>query len=165
MPAISRGLMKLLAVTPVWVGLACAGAQPQAVAAPSPERRAINPPGIAPVVPAYSVAIRTGDLVLLSGMIGLVPGTQDVIAGGTAAQTRQALENIRRALEAAGTTMADVAECTVFLRDMGDYAAMNGVYRQFFPENPPARATVAVSALPLPAALVEIKCTAVAKRR
>ena len=61
--------------------------------------------------------------------------------------------------------MADVAECTVFLRNMADYATMNGVYRDFFPLNPPARATVAVTALPRPAALVEIKCSAQVKRQ
>ena len=60
--------------------------------------------------------------------------------------------------------MSDVGECTVFLRDMGDYAAMNAVYREFFPTEPPARATVAVSALPRPAALVEIKCSARIRR-
>lgn len=124
------------------------------------DREVINPPGIAPLVPAYSVAIRDGDLVFVSGMTGVRPGTQDIVGGGIAAQTRQTLENIQRALTSAGATMADVGECTVFLRDMSDYAAMNTEYMTFFPSEPPARATVAVSALPRPAALVEIKCSA-----
>ena len=85
---------------------------------------------------------------------------QDIIDGGVAVQTRQTLENIRTALQTAGATMKDVAECTVFLVDMADYAAMNGVYLEFFPVDPPARATVAVAALPRPAARVEIKCSA-----
>jgi len=127
---------------------------------PVSDRSVINPPGIAPRVPAYSVAIRDGDRVYVSGMTGFVPGTQDIIAGGVAVQTRQTLENIRTTLHAAGATMAQVNECTVFLTDMGDYAAMNAVYVEFFPVDPPARATLAVSALPRAAAVVEIKCSA-----
>jgi reactive intermediate/imine deaminase len=128
-------------------------------------RTRIDPPGLAPLVPAYSVAIRDGDLVFVSGMTGVVPGTQDIIAGGVGAQTRQTLENIQTSLEAAGATMADVGECTVFLTDMADYAAMNAEYVRFFPADPPSRATVAVTALPRPAARVEIKCSARSRRR
>lgn len=127
-------------------------------------RRVINPPGIAPLVPVYSVAIRDGQQVFVSGMTGIKPGTQDIIEGGVAVQTRQTLENIRTALQSAGASMADVAECTVFLVDMAEYAAMNGVYAEFFRVDPPARATLAVSALPRPAARVEIKCSAVRRR-
>lgn len=127
-------------------------------------REVLNPPGLAPLVPAYSVAIRSGDQVFVSGMTGIAPGTQDIIAGGVAAQTRQTLENIRTALRAGGATMADVDECTVFLKDMADYAAMNTVYAEFFREAPPARATLSVTALPRPAALVEIKCSARRRR-
>ena len=133
--------------------------------APGTRRQVVNPPGISPLVPAYSVAIRHGNLVFVSGMTGIKPGTQDIIDGGVVAQTRQTLENIRTALETAGATMADVGECTVFLLDMADYAAMNGVYIEFFKTDPPARATLAVTALPRPAARVEIKCTAVLARR
>ncbi|HTH84946.1 RidA family protein [Mycobacterium sp.] len=128
-------------------------------------RQVVNPPGISPLVPAYSVAIRHGDMVFVSGMTGIKPGTQDIIDGGVAVQTRQTLENIRTSLQAAGATMADVGECTVFLIDMADYTAMNGVYIEFFPVDPPARAALAVSALPRPAALVEIKCSALIRRR
>ncbi len=125
------------------------------------QRQAISPPGISPLVPAYSVAIRDGDLLFVSGMTGIKPGTQEIVDGGVTTQTRQALENIRTSLQAAGATMADVGECTVFLMDMSDFAAMNSVYIGFFPVDPPARATLAVSALPRPAARVEIKCSAV----
>ena len=123
-------------------------------------RSAVNPPGISPLVPAYSVAIRNGSRVFVSGMTGIKPGTQDIVEGGVAAQTQQTLENIRTSLAAANATMAQVDECTVFLTDMADYAAMNKVYQSFFPKDPPARATLAVSALPRPAARVEIKCSA-----
>lgn len=140
-------------------------AVPATSAAPGPTREVLSPPGLAPLVPAYSVAIRSGDQVFVSGMTGIAPGTQDIIAGGVGAQTRQTLENIRVSMEAGGATMADVDECTVFLKDMADYAAMNAVYITFFPVNPPARATLAVTALPRPAALVEIKCSARIRRR
>lgn len=133
--------------------------------APARRRQVINPPGISPLVPAYSVAIRHGDMVFVSGMTGIKPGTQDIIDGGVAVQTRQTLDNIQQALRTGGATMADVGECTVFLVDMADYAAMNRVYVEFFPVDPPARATLAVSSLPRPAARVEIKCSAVHRRR
>jgi 2-iminobutanoate/2-iminopropanoate deaminase len=144
--------------------VACAHAPSAGSGAASDTRTVINPPGIAPLVPAYSVAIRAGNQVFVSGMTGIKPGTQDIIEGGVAAQTRQTLENIRTSLVAAGATMADVGECTVFLVDMADYAAMNAVYIEFFRVDPPARATLAVTALPRPAARVEIKCTAQLRR-
>jgi 2-iminobutanoate/2-iminopropanoate deaminase len=128
-------------------------------------RQVVNPSGISPLVPAYSVGIRHGDMVFVSGLTGFKPGTQEIIDGGVAAQTHQTLENIRSTLLAAGATMADVAECTVFLVDIADYSAMNAAYIKFFPSDPPARATLAVTALPRPAARVEIKCSAVIQRR
>jgi 2-iminobutanoate/2-iminopropanoate deaminase len=133
--------------------------------APAARRQVVNPPGISPLVPAYSVAIRHGDFVFVSGMTAIRPGTQEIIEGGVAVQTRQTLENIQAALQEAGATMGDVGECTVFLLDMADYAAMNGAYVEFFRVDPPARATLAVSALPRQAARVEIKCSAVIGRR
>ncbi len=129
-------------------------------AATTSGREVLNPPGLAPLVPAYSVAIRSGDQVFVSGMTGVKPGTQDIVDGGVAAQTRQTLENIKAAVVAGGATMADVDECTVFLKDMADYAAMNAAYIEFFRSAAPARATLSVTALPRPAALVEIKCSA-----
>ncbi|MBY0492337.1 MAG: MBL fold metallo-hydrolase, partial [Gemmatimonadaceae bacterium] len=124
------------------------------------DRVVLNPPGLAPLVPAYSVAVRDGDWVFVAGMTGIKPGTQDIVDGGITAQTRQTMENIRTALQSGGATMADVAECTVYLKDMADYAAMNAEYMKFFPTNPPVRATLSVTAMPRPAALVEIKCSA-----
>jgi reactive intermediate/imine deaminase len=142
-----------------------AAADAAAADAAAPGRQVVNPPGIAPLVPAYSEAVRRGSRVFVSGMTGIKPGTQDIVEGGIAAQTRQTLENIRTVLQATGATMADVDECTVFLRDMADYAAMNAVYMEFFRVDPPARATLAVSALPRPAARVEIKCSAESPQR
>jgi reactive intermediate/imine deaminase len=152
---------------PTWFEpiVVAATTSPRPVSADTSGPEVVNPPGISPLVPAYSVAIRTGDQVFVSGMTGIKPGTQDIIEGGVAPQTRQTLENIRTSLVAAGATMADVTECTVFLMDMADYAAMNGVYTAFFRVSPPARATVAVTALPRPAARGEIKCSAQVQRR
>ncbi len=119
-----------------------------AACASTTRRQVVNPPGISPLVPAYSVAIRHGTMVFVSGMTGIKSGTQDIVDGGVAIQTRQTLENERSALQTAGATMADVGECTVFLVDIAEYAAMNGAYVEFFRVDPPAHATVAVSALP-----------------
>ena len=157
---------RLGAVAPLFSLAACVHASTvTTTAAPASGREVLNPPGLAPLVPAYSVAIRSGDQVFVSGMTGIRPGTQDIVEGGVSVQTRQTLENIRTALQSGGATMADVDECTVFLKDMADYAAMNAVYLEFFREAPPARATVSVTALPRPAALVEIKCSARITRR
>jgi len=107
----------------------------------------------------YSVAIRIGDLVFTSGQIGLDPGTGVLVPGGVEAETRQALTNLAHVLADAGSGLSQVVKTTVFLRDMADFAAMNAVYAEFFPENPPARSTVAVAALPKGAA-VEIEAIA-----
>jgi reactive intermediate/imine deaminase len=156
------------AIIPTWfepIIVPARAPQPVAAGGPATGREVVNPPGISPLVPAYSVAIRDGAQVFVSGMTGIKPGTQEIVDGGVAAQTRQTLENIRTSFQAAGATLADVSECTVFLMDMGDYAAMNGVYTEFFKDAPPARAALAVTALPRPAARVEIKCSAVIRKR
>lgn len=107
----------------------------------------------------FSTAVKVGNVLYLSGQIGTVP-RQGLIAGGISAETRQTLENIKRTLEQLGSSMEDAFKCTVFLADIGDYAAMNAVYREFFPKDPPARSTVAGSGLALNAR-VEIECMAV----
>jgi 2-iminobutanoate/2-iminopropanoate deaminase len=107
----------------------------------------------------YSPAVRTPLGVFTSGQIGLDPRTAELVPGGVAAETRQVLVNLSSLLEAAGTSLAAVVKTTVFLRDMGDFAAMNAVYAEFFPQDPPARSTVAAAALPRGAA-VEIEALA-----
>ncbi len=155
----SHSIRRLACLMTVVLGLPTALHAQAATLAPMSARQVINPPGIAPLVPAYSVAVRDGDLVYVSGMTGIKPGTQDIIEGGVVAQTRQTMENIKASVIAAGGTMADLNECTVFVMDMADYAAVNGVYIEYFRVNPPVRAALAVSALPRPAARVEIKCS------
>ena len=107
----------------------------------------------------YSQAIRIDDLVFTAGQVGLNPATMEIVEGGIEAQTRQVLTNLKNVLEAADSGLNFVVKTTVFLQSMNDFAAMNGVYAEFFPENPPARSTIAVAGLPK-GALVEIECVA-----
>jgi 2-iminobutanoate/2-iminopropanoate deaminase len=107
----------------------------------------------------YSQAILTDDLMFTSGQLGLDPATMELVEGGIEAQTRQVLTNLRHVLETADSGLNFVIKTTVFLQDMGEFAKMNTVYAEFFPENPPARSTVQVAALPK-GALVEIECVA-----
>ena len=107
----------------------------------------------------YSQAVRIGNLVYTAGQIPLDPATGKLVEGGIESQTRRALQNLQAVLEAAGTSLANVVKTTVFLQDMGDFGAMNGVYAQFFSGRPPARSAVEVAALPL-GAQVEIEAIA-----
>ena len=108
----------------------------------------------------YSQAVDSGcGLVFVSGQLPIDPATGAFPEGGVEAQTRQSLLNARAILEEAGLPLANVVKTTVFLADMGDFAAMNGVYAQFFAEPFPARSAVAVKTLPK-GALVEIECVA-----
>src|SRR6185436_7273524 len=107
----------------------------------------------------YSQAIRTENLIFTAGQVGLSPATMELVEGGLEEQTRQVLTNLKSVLESADSGLNYVVKTTVFLQNMSDFAAMNAVYAEFFPENAPARSTVAVAALPK-GALIEIECTA-----
>ena len=107
----------------------------------------------------YSQAIRTEGLVFTAGQLGLDPATMELVEGGIEAQTKQVLTNLKHVLESADSGLNFVVKTTVFLQDMRDFANMNSVYADFFPENPPARSTVQVAALPKNG-LVEIECVA-----
>lgn len=107
----------------------------------------------------YSQAIRTENLVFTAGQIGLDPATMEIVKGGVEAETKQVLINLKHVLESADSGLNFVIKTTVFLQDMNDFAKMNAVYAEFFPENAPARSTVAVAGLPK-GALVEIECVA-----
>ncbi|NNL65178.1 MAG: RidA family protein, partial [Myxococcales bacterium] len=108
---------------------------------------------------AFAHATVTRDLIFVSGALGTRPGTTEVVAGGVGPETTRALENIEQILAAEGATRAQLAQCTVFLADMSDYAAMNEAWIPFFAGDPPARATVAVAGLALGATL-EVSCVA-----
>lgn len=107
----------------------------------------------------YSQAVRVGDLIFTAGQIPLDPATGRIVEGGIEVQTRQALTHVSAILQAAGTSLDNVLKTTVFLVDMGEFQAMNGVYAEFFGTAPPARSTVQVAALPL-GARVEIEAVA-----
>jgi 2-iminobutanoate/2-iminopropanoate deaminase len=106
----------------------------------------------------YSQGIDAGELVFCSGQLGIDPATGQ-LADGLTAQAERALRNIGAVLEAGGCTFADVVKTTVFLTDIGDFAALNTVYAGFFGDTPPARSTFAVAALPK-GARVEIEAVA-----
>ena len=110
----------------------------------------------------YSQAILTTNLIFTAGQVGLDPATMELVEGAVEAQTRQVLTNLRHVLERADSGLNFVVKTTVFLQDMNDFARMNAVYAEFFPENPPARSTVQVAGLPK-GALVEIECIALLK--
>jgi len=96
----------------------------------------------------YSQAIRSGNLVFVSGQIPLDPETGHVVEGDAAVQTARVLQNVSAILEAAGSSLGQVLKATVYLRDISDFGTMNEVYARFFLDSPPARATVEVARLP-----------------
>jgi 2-iminobutanoate/2-iminopropanoate deaminase len=112
------------------------------------ERRAITTREAPEAIGPYSQAIQCGNLVFVSGQIPLDPADGRVIDGDTAAQTRQVLRNLSAILHAAGLSFRQVVKTTVYLKDLGDFAAMNAAYAEFVPEPAPARATVEVARLP-----------------
>jgi 2-iminobutanoate/2-iminopropanoate deaminase len=109
----------------------------------------------------YSQAIRAEGLIFTSGQVAIDPATQQVIAGDISAQTDRVLKNLAAILQASGSSLEKVLRCTVFLKNMGEFAAMNEVYSRYFKQSPPARSTVEVARLPKDV-LVEIDVIALA---
>ena len=109
----------------------------------------------------YSQAVAAGPFVFISGQIPLNP-QGEMVQGDIVVQTVQVIENLKAVLEAAKLSLKDVVKTTVFLKDMADFAEMNRVYAEFFPEKPPARSTIQVAGLPRNAA-VEIEAVAFRK--
>ena len=103
----------------------------------------------------YSQAIEAGGFIFVSGQIPLIPATGEIVEGSIEVQTARVLENLKAILEAAGASLEDVVKTTVYITNMDDFAKVNGIYGQYFQENPPARVCVEVSKLPK-GALVEI---------
>lgn len=127
----------------------------------SPSRGVVSTPRAPKAIGPYSQGIQAGDFLFTAGEAGVDPASGKLVEGGVAAQTRQALENIRAILEAAGSSLQRVVKCGVFLADLADFQAMNSVYAEFFPadKGPPARTTVQAARLPM-GALVEIDAVA-----
>jgi len=110
-------------------------------------------------VGSYSQGIAFDNLVFTSGQLPLDPATGKLVEGGIAPSTAQVIKNLQAILEEAGSGLENVIKATVFLKDMGDFAAMNEVYAEFFGGNPPARTTFQVGKLPMDA-IVEIEAIA-----
>ena len=111
----------------------------------------------------YSQAIKVGGMVYCSGQIGLSPTTGALAGDDIATQTHQVMENLKAVLEEAGTDMKQVVKVTIYLKDLNDYAKVNDIYKDYFPDTKPARSTVQVARLPKDA-LIEIDCIAVGNR-
>jgi 2-iminobutanoate/2-iminopropanoate deaminase len=118
----------------------------------------LNMPGMEDRGLPFSSAVRVGNMLYLSGNVGNLPGTLDLAPGGIHGETRQTLDNIKSVLEQFGSSMDKVVKCTVFLADIGEWGAMNEIYRTYF-RNPPARSALGASGLALDARL-EIECVA-----
>jgi 2-iminobutanoate/2-iminopropanoate deaminase len=123
------------------------------MASPAPAMRALP----------FSEAVRAGDFLVLSGHIGSAPGTADLVPGGIAAESKQAMENVKAILTRHGSSLDDVVKCTAFLADMGEWGAFNDVYRTYFPKRFPARSALGASGL-AKGARVEVECVAWAPR-
>ena len=120
----------------------------------------LSAPGAEKLSLPFSEAVRVGNILYLSGQVGTVPGTTELVPGGIRAETRQTLENIKVILERNGSELNRVVKCTVFLADINEWPKMNEVYRTYFPKAPPARSAMAASGLAFNAR-VEIECIAV----
>jgi 2-iminobutanoate/2-iminopropanoate deaminase len=137
---------------------AVAGSDP-ARAAGAPAIEYLNSGKILPSTLPFSEAVRVGNLVYLSGQLGIVPGSMKLVPGGIKEEARQTLENIRTALEAHGYKMSDLIKCTVMLADMSEWTAFNDVYKTFFTGHFPARSAFGANGLAL-GARVEVECIA-----
>ena len=123
------------------------------------QRQVVHTDRVPPARVPLSQAIRMGDWVFASGQLGIDPGTGRLIEGGISAETRQVCENLKAVLEAAGSSMEKVAKVTIYLADLGELMAMNQVFSQYFPIDPPARTTFQAAGL-VGGARVEIEAIA-----
>ena len=108
----------------------------------------------------YSQAVKVGNLIFISGQIPIDPSSGNMVNGDIKEQTKRVLENIKGILESVGASLANVVKTTVFMIDLSEFSIMNEVYKDYFPEKPPARSTIQVSALPR-GAKIEIEAIAI----
>jgi len=123
-------------------------------------KKIVSTDGAPKAIGPYSQGIDTGSLVFVSGQVSLDPATGQLVGGSIAEQTERAIQNVKAILAASGLDLNHVVRTTVFLVDLGEFAAMNEVYARHFPKDPPARATVQVAALPK-GARIEIDAIAI----
>jgi len=126
------------------------------------KKEILSVPGAPAAIGPYSQAVRAGELVFTSGQIPIDPATGAAVEGDVRAQAGRALENLKTVLEGSGSCLERVVKTTLFLKSMADFPAVNEVYGAFFSQEPPARATVEVAALPK-GVLVEIEAVALVK--
>jgi 2-iminobutanoate/2-iminopropanoate deaminase len=108
----------------------------------------ISTPNAPKAIGPYSQAVRANGFIFVSGQIPINPATGELVVGDIGQQTARILDNLKAIVEAAGSSLDRAVKVSVFLKDMGEFAAMNAVYAKYFPQNPPARATVEVARLP-----------------
>ena len=124
------------------------------------EKVIVNTANAPAAIGPYSQAVRVGNLLYTSGSIPIVPETGNVVEGGVEEQTKQAIENLKAIIEAAGSDLSKVIKTTVFIKDMNQFGKINEIYAGYFTKNQPARSTVEVARLPKDV-LVEIECIAI----
>ncbi len=108
------------------------------------KKEVIHPPGVARGVVPHSLGMAFGDLIFCSGQFGLDPDTGKLVEGGIRAETRQCCENLKRIVEAAGSSLGNALKVTIFMADVSELMEMNEVFNQYFPKEPPVRTTNAV---------------------
>jgi 2-iminobutanoate/2-iminopropanoate deaminase len=137
-------------------------ALPAIAQAPSAqERRIISTPNSPAAIGPYSQAVQVGNTLYLAGQIAIDPATNQLRPGTIEEETKLVLDNLKAVVEAAGMTMANIVSTSVFMKDLNEFPRMNAVYATYFPQNPPARATVEVARLPRD---VKIEIAAIAVR-
>ena len=142
-------LSRLALVAGFFVGTACGSGKSASQTVPSVDAKKIIVTSQAPQpVGPYSQAVIKDDVLYVAGQIALDPQSGNLVNQSIETETRQVLENVKAVVTAAGMTLADVMTVTVYLTDLRDFNAMNGIYGQYFKVNPPARTTVQVAALP-----------------
>jgi reactive intermediate/imine deaminase len=158
---IMRTVLSLVAaISILTLGWSCAAPPVEPGPPGPPSIKFISSPGSEGLDLPFSEAVQVGHMLYLSGQVGNLPGTTELVPGGIAEETRQTLDNISAILERNGSSLDRVVKCTVFLDDIEEWPAMNEVYRSYFTGEPPARSALAANGLAF-GARVEIECIAV----
>ena len=153
-------MKRIVFTVAVLVNIGCAGSL---LAAETHSVEFLNSGKVLPTTLPFSEAVRVGNMLYLSGQIGIVPGTMKLAPGGIKDETKQTMENIKTSLEAHGYSMSNVVKCTVMLADISEWGVFNDVYRTFFSKPYPARSALGVNGLAL-GARVEVECIATVEK-
>lgn len=153
-------MKRIVFTVAVLVNIGCAGSL---LAAETPSIEFLNSGKVLPTTLPFSEAVRVGNMLYLSGQIGIVPGTMKLAPGGIKDEAKQTMENINTSLEAHGYSMSNVVKCTVMLADISEWGVFNDVYRTFFSKPYPARSALGANGLAL-GARVEVECIATVEK-